>query len=155
MSEQKFQPTQEATKQGGPAATPAENSITELVSLWQRFEALATQTKRWGDNTAKLFWLELDTCIIALKRKLISMVLFTFLMLFFFLSICVLVAVVTFEFTGSAILGCASCVMSLGIALIVIMIYQRHLNQFISLEQTRQQIKEGLNAFTQKQEKDN
>ncbi|MZI92020.1 hypothetical protein F9817_02225 [Vibrio sp. CAIM 722] len=145
----------EATEQGGPsqkAHQQPKQPITELLGLVARLRDIAAYSQEWGDNTIKLFFLELDMSVIALKRKVIVSVLLLFLMLIFFLSLCILIAVVTFEITSSIILGSVSFVGALAIILIILMFYQHYLNRFVSLKRTREQIKEGIDVFTQKED---
>lgn len=80
--------SQQATKEGGSSISDQleDNAIKELLELWQKSVDVAAPAKGWIDSTWSLLLLEVETSLIAMKRKVIFLALFVFIALFFFLA---------------------------------------------------------------------
>jgi len=130
-------------------------SANEFSALMKDFAQFQSQVQKWSTSTIELFWLELKSTFAGLKQLLLCHVLLLCLSLFFIISVCVGMGVVTYVLTANVLLSYAAFMGALSMVLIALIVWQKHVLQFMGFSNTLAQIKEGVDVFTQQAKKSN
>lgn len=130
-------------------------SATEVNALINEFSQFQEKMQQWSKSTIELLFLELSNSLSIIKQLIIFQILFICLFIFFVISVCVGVGVVTYSLTTSLIGSYAAFMLTLSVILISILLWQKHILKFIGFSNTLAQIKEGVDVFTQKKKKSN
>ena len=128
-------------------------SAMELYALINELSKLQGQMHQWSKSTIELFLLELRNTLSAFKQLIFCQILFICLFIFFLMSICIGAGVVTYFFTSNLLVSYGAFMVALSATLLGILLWQKHVLKFVGFSNTEEQIKEGVNVFTQQTKK--
>ncbi|MDP5255118.1 MULTISPECIES: hypothetical protein [unclassified Vibrio] len=141
-----------ATEDSGSAEQSELQELLNLcLALLSSIDDSKRKTLRWLTHTRSLFFLELNTAVIALQRKLFIALLVFFLTIIFIVGICVLIGAVFYQWFPSLPLSALVSVMCLGMFIISSVCYFRYLDRFMAFNNTREQIKQGVDIVSKRQ----
>ena len=122
-------------------------SFEELGGLWQELLKLKVHSKQWSKSTLELFFLELSNSVAACKRLIACQVIFIGLFMMFLFSASVGVGVIIYSFTSNLVASYGGFILSLGLVLLSLVLFQKYVMQFIGFRHTKQQLQEGIDVF--------
>ncbi|MDV7105836.1 hypothetical protein R3X26_15635 [Vibrio sp. TH_r3] len=124
-------------------------SVAELDGLWQELLKLQVHSKQWSKSTIELFFLELSNSVAACKRAVACQLIFISLFMMFLFSASVGVGVVIYSFTSNLAVSYGGFILSLGLILVGLVLFQKYVIQFIGFHHTKQQVEEGIDVLAQ------
>ena len=138
----------EASHDGQLNAETLGIKIDEITDVFNKASKIAQEAGQWSESTIKLFFIEILRNIEAAKRFAVCQLVFIPLLILFIFSLCICIGIVAYSLTYNVLIAVGLFLLAMGLVLLGLAYWQKHLMKFFGFKATIAQLKEGADVIS-------
>ena len=138
----------EASHDGQLNAETLGIKIDEITDVFNKVSKIAQEAGQWSESTIKLFFIEILRNIEAAKRFAVCQLVFIPLLILFIFSLCICIGIVAYSLTYNVLIAVGLFLLAMGLVLLGLAYWQKHLMKFFGFKATIAQLKEGADVIS-------
>ena len=138
----------EASHDGQLNAETLGIKIDEITDVFNKVSKIAQEAGQWSESTIKLFFIEILRNIEAAKRFAVCQLVFIPLLILFIFSLCICIGIIAYSLTYNVLIAVGLFLLAMGLVLLGLAYWQKHLMKFFGFKATIAQLKEGADVIS-------